>query len=94
MEVILLWLGLSVVVGIAASSRGRSGFGWFLLSIFFTPLLTLLAVLVMPGVRRDASGDAITSTSHVRCPDCRELVRADALKCKHCGTGLKPQRIG
>jgi hypothetical protein len=29
--------------------------------------------------------------THVRCPDCRELVRNDARKCKHCGTALIPQ---
>jgi hypothetical protein len=28
--------------------------------------------------------------AHVRCPECRELVRADASKCKHCGSTLKP----
>lgn len=32
-----------------------------------------------------------TPKTHVRCPDCRELVRKDARKCKHCGTGLIPQ---
>lgn len=29
--------------------------------------------------------------THVKCPDCRELVLADARKCKHCGCGLVPQ---
>lgn len=33
----------------------------------------------------------ITPETHVRCPDCRELVRRDARKCKHCGTALVPQ---
>lgn len=32
-----------------------------------------------------------TPKTHVRCPDCRELVRKDARKCKHCGTALIPQ---
>lgn len=29
--------------------------------------------------------------SHVKCPDCRELILKDARKCKHCGCGLIPQ---
>ena len=29
--------------------------------------------------------------THVKCPDCRELVLRDARKCKHCGCGLIPQ---
>lgn len=32
-----------------------------------------------------------TPDTHVRCPDCKELVRRDASKCKHCGTRLVPQ---
>lgn len=32
-----------------------------------------------------------TPDTHVRCPDCRELVLKDARKCKHCGTALIPQ---
>ena len=29
--------------------------------------------------------------THVKCPDCRELVFKDARKCKHCGCNLIPQ---
>lgn len=32
-----------------------------------------------------------TPETHVKCPDCRELVFKDAKKCKHCGTLLIPQ---
>lgn len=32
-----------------------------------------------------------TEQTHVRCPDCRELVLHDARKCKHCGCTLIPQ---
>lgn len=34
-----------------------------------------------------------TPDTHVRCPDCRELVRSDARKCKHCGSALIPQQV-
>ena len=32
-----------------------------------------------------------TEATHVKCPDCRELVLRDAHKCKHCGCSLVPQ---
>lgn len=32
-----------------------------------------------------------TPQTHVKCPDCRELVLRDARKCKHCGCSLIPQ---
>lgn len=44
---LVLWIGFAVVTAIAASSRGRSGGGWFLLGMLFG-VFALIAVLVMP----------------------------------------------
>jgi hypothetical protein len=44
----LLWLPLSVVVGVVANKRGRFGFGWFLLSVIVTPIVTGLLLLALP----------------------------------------------
>jgi len=97
MEVLLLWLVFSVAVCVVASNRGRSALGWFFLSVLISPLLSILLLLVLPKITSgsfvDASGEKITPETHVRCPDCKELVRADARKCKHCGTALIPQKI-
>lgn len=41
------------------------------------------------GARSDAK--APNPDTHVLCPDCRELVRLEASKCKHCGCKLVPQ---
>lgn len=41
--------------------------------------------------RFDPDSNQPTAKTHVRCPDCRELVRMDARKCKHCGAALIPQ---
>lgn len=38
-----------------------------------------------------AAAGVITPQTHVKCPDCRELVLHDARKCKHCGCALTPQ---
>ena len=35
--------------------------------------------------------DAPSPSTHVKCPECRELVFKDAKICKHCGTKLIPQ---
>lgn len=90
MEWIIFWLIGSVVVGVVAGSRGRSGFGYFLLALFLSPLLALILALALPRLN-DAAGDLIMNKTHVRCPDCREVVRMDARKCKHCGSTLAPQ---
>ena len=52
MEIIaFFWFGFAIIVGVAANTRGRSGFGWFLLALIISPLLAGLLVLAMPHKR-------------------------------------------
>jgi len=44
---LLIWFVLCIVVGLIASNKNRSGFGFFLLSLFLSPLIGLIAVLAM-----------------------------------------------
>jgi hypothetical protein len=89
--IIVSWLIFSIVVAIVASSRGRSRFGWFLLSLLFSPLLMLILVALLPS--RKADSNAPTEDTHVRCPDCCELVLNEARVCKHCGAKLVPLSV-
>ena len=92
----LFWLVAAAVVAIAASSRGRNWFGWFLLAAIVSPVIALVLVLVLP--RQGSAlvtpfGEAVSEKTHVRCPACRELVRIDASKCRHCGEVLVPKAV-
>lgn len=89
MELLLFWFGCAVVSGIVASSKGRSGFGWFILGCLFG-VFALVLVALMPAIKT-ADANAPSPNTHVKCPDCRELVFKDARKCKHCGVPLVPQ---
>lgn len=96
MEIIVGWLVFAVLVGVVASSRGRGFFTWTLISLPLSPLIGLVLLLLLDkkgiaALPKDEAGRPITPDTHVRCPDCRELVRKDARKCKHCGTALIPQ---
>lgn len=86
MEFIFFWFALSVLVGWFAGSRGRSGFGYFFLALLLSPLLVWLALLIMPK----PDPNAPTPETHIRCPDCRELILKEARVCKHCGCKLVP----
>lgn len=97
MEVFIFWLLFSVVVGIIASSRGRSGFGWFLLSIIISPLLSLILVALLPSLKTAAPvagpnpQPAAPSVDQLRkCPECAELILREARRCKHCGSAVTP----
>jgi hypothetical protein len=45
------------------------------------------------GILGSTSGGVakVSPDTHVKCPDCRELILKEARKCKHCGTMLTPQ---
>lgn len=90
--VIIFWLLFSLVVGVMASHRGRGGYGWFLLACLISPLLAFLFLVASPNLAESAAVRAPTEKSHVRCPACAELVLPEAVKCKHCGATLVPDR--
>lgn len=84
--IIFFWLLFALVVGMIASSRGRSGFGWFLLACLISPLLALIILLV--SASRGDQAERPNPSTHVKCPDCRELILKDARVCRYCGCKL------
>src|SRR5207249_10981022 len=44
------WIGLSIVVAVAANTRGRSPIAWFIYAIIFSPLLSGLLLLALPNL--------------------------------------------
>ncbi|WBA79549.1 zinc ribbon domain-containing protein [Endozoicomonas sp. GU-1] len=78
MEFLIFWIGLSIVVWVLADKRERSGAGWFILSLFISPVLAIVILLAIG----DSDGSA-------KCPACAEKVKAEAKICKHCGSELK-----
>lgn len=82
----LVWIGLSVVIGYAAAQRGRSGPGWFFISILLSPLIAGIALLAT-GPLKSPNNPKINR----KCPYCAEYVSREAVKCKHCGSDLEPE---
>lgn len=89
MELIFVYLLFAIAAGIFASSRGRSGFGWFLISLLLSPLISFVFLLVLPNLKEKSLMPS--PNTHVKCPDCKELVLKEARVCKHCGCKLVPQ---
>lgn len=57
----------------------------------FALLLTVPLHMIFAAIaQRGGDGLAPSPRTHVRCPDCRELVLRDANVCKHCGCKLTP----
>lgn len=53
MTIIFVYVALTIIVGVAANSRGRSGIGWFLLALLISPLIAGLLVLALRRIDRD-----------------------------------------
>lgn len=68
----------SLVVGYVASQKGRSGYGFFFLSFFFSFVVGILAVIALPSKAKDFLQTTV-------CAFCKEDIRIDAQVCRHCG---------
>jgi hypothetical protein len=100
MSVLLFWLALSVAVGIFAANRGRSGFGWFLLSLLLSPILGFIFVAVCQPKRQsegriilEAPTRTMAALNHDddtrSCPHCAETIKQAARVCKHCSLSVE-----
>lgn len=79
--IVILWIILAVLVGYFASTRGRSGIGFFLLAVLISPLITFIVVLLIKSNKEEK---LIANGTHKKCPACAEIVKSEATTCKHC----------
>ena len=91
MEFFFFYLGLSILCAILASKRNRSGFGYLILALLISPLLCGLLLLILGQNTDGQPSDTPTPDTHIKCPDCAELILKEAKVCKHCGCRLIPQ---
>lgn len=92
MEIFIIWFILSILVGLFAGSKGRGSGNWFVVAMLLSPLIALIFVAVMPNLKEQANLNAQPNAdTHVKCPDCAELVLKEAKVCKHCSCKLIPQ---
>jgi len=64
---IFFWFGLAIAIGIFASNRGRSVFGWFLLACIISPLLALILLAVTTNRSILSTDIPPADETHVRC---------------------------
>ena len=83
MEFVLFWILCGIVAAVIASSKGRSGCGWFILGALFGPFGIIFAFLASKNEE-----SMVQAGEMKKCPYCAELVRAEAIKCRYCGSDL------
>jgi hypothetical protein len=86
--VVAAWFFACCFVAAIASGRGRSAFGYFLLSLVLSPIFGLIVVLVVGPNRTLLEDQQLRNGTSRRCPFCAETVRQEAIVCRFCGRDL------
>lgn len=82
-----IWAMCGILGGVIASQKGRSVGGWVILCLLLGPLGVILALVVSQQTGA-VEERALASGASKKCPQCAEIVKADAVKCRYCGSEL------
>jgi hypothetical protein len=90
MEVFLIiWVLFGIAASIVMGNKGRSSCGGFALGFLLGPIGLIIA-LVMSADEHGIERAEIEAGKMRKCPYCAELVKAEAIKCRHCGSNIHP----
>ncbi|MDX8392877.1 MAG: hypothetical protein R8K53_10000 [Mariprofundaceae bacterium] len=78
---------MSIIAGVIASNKGRSGIGFFLLSVILSPLIGIIAALVAGANKANVEEKTISSGEGKKCPYCAETVKQEKI-CRYCNKEL------
>lgn len=86
MQFVVVWIVSVVIGGMIGSSKGKTGLG-IGLSVLLGPLGVII-MLFVGADREKVEENQIANESMRKCPFCAELVKSEAIVCKHCGKDL------
>ncbi len=88
MTIFIVWLVCGFICSVIAGSKGRSAGGFFLMGLLLGPLGVIVAA-VLPRNENQIEKENLESGTMKKCPMCAELIKSEAIKCKHCQSDIK-----
>ena len=86
MTVVVFIVASTVLGWMIGSSKGKAGAG-LALGLLLGPLGVVIALFLKADAHKVES-NAIKSGESKKCPFCSELIKVDAVVCRHCGRDL------
>jgi len=83
------WFALAIIAASTASNKGRFGFGYFLASMAFGPIVGITAAALASEDTEGLDEAKIRRGSHCRCASCDEVIRKAATVCPQCGSNTR-----
>lgn len=87
MELIIICAIIGCIPAAIASGKGRSFFAWWV----YGALLFIVALIHSLVIKKDIRSLERSQLDEglVKCPFCAEMIKPEAIKCKHCGSNVK-----
>ncbi len=82
---IYVWLGGALIAALIAIYKHRSGLGFVLLSLILSPIVGIVAALLVMPNELSIERSRLAKSARKECTFCAEFIKPQANVCRYCG---------